>query len=317
MKVTLDLESLLRNKDITDAEYEKLRRLAASSTDALAFSLFIGFGVVTVALAALALVPTALSAILIGAVVLLAGLILNPSRPTQWRLLANICTLIGALLAAGGIVALGEGNRVSLLVATAGCAGVAALTRSSLMAVLATLLLGGSICVDTTQPHVSYAFTIENPVYIILLLSLAAAGLHHAAIRLPERYARPAAAAARTALFLVNFAFWVGSLWEDDPSRHGQGLFQYLASPYLSAPVFAIAWALALLATGVWAWRRNHRWALNAVAVFAALNLYTQWFERLDASAGSVLLAGLLALGITVGLHHVNTVMRQRGPGNT
>jgi hypothetical protein len=45
---------------------------------------------------------------------------------------------------------------------------------------------------------------------------------------------------------------------------------------------------------------------VNVAAVFAAIHFYTQWFERLDASALSVLIAGLLALGFAVGLRALN-----------
>jgi hypothetical protein len=73
---------------------------------------------------------------------------------------------------------------------------------------------------------------------------------------------------------------------------------------------FVIAWTIALVAVGIWATAANRRWVINLIAVFGAIHFYTQWFERLGASPGSVLGAGLLALGLAIGLWHLNRAMR-------
>jgi hypothetical protein len=41
---------------------------------------------------------------------------------------------------------------------------------------------------------------------------------------------------------------------------------------------------------------------VNLITVFAAIHFYTQYFERLGASPGTVLFAGLVALGIAVAM---------------
>lgn len=85
-------------------------------------------------------------------------------------------------------------------------------------------------------------------------------------------------ASALAAVFLVNFGFWVGSLWGE---RWGAG--EVIVPDW----AFAVLWALALMVTAIWAWRRNRRWTLNTVATFAGIHFYTEWFERLGASPGS------------------------------
>ena len=45
------------------------------------------------------------------------------------------------------------------------------------------------------------------------------------------------------------------------------------------------------------------------MTVFAGIHFYTQWFEHLGATPGSVLLAGVLLLGLAVLLWRLN-----RGP---
>jgi hypothetical protein len=56
----------------------------------------------------------------------------------------------------------------------------------------------------------------------------------------------------------------------------------------------------------VWGVRANRRWVVNVATVFGAIHFYTQWFERLGATPVSVLVAGLLALGIAVALRYFN-----------
>jgi hypothetical protein len=70
--------------------------------------------------------------------------------------------------------------------------------------------------------------------------------------------------------------------------------------------VFALVWAIALLAAGIWAWKLDRRWLVNVVAVFGAIDFYTQWFERLGASPATVLIAGLTALVFAIGLRAFN-----------
>jgi hypothetical protein len=65
-KVTLDLDKLLEEGSIDPAEYEKLTQLAAGGTSALAFNILIGFGVIAVSAGSLALLPTAITAIVLG-----------------------------------------------------------------------------------------------------------------------------------------------------------------------------------------------------------------------------------------------------------
>ena len=76
MKVTLDLDQLLADGKITRAEYEKLGAMAAKSTGSLAFNILIGFGVIAVSGAALALLPAPATAIVIGLCVLVSGLLI-------------------------------------------------------------------------------------------------------------------------------------------------------------------------------------------------------------------------------------------------
>ena len=302
MKVTLDLDRLLRDQKITQEEYDRLLALAAKSTGSLAFNILIGFGVIAVSGATLALVPTPMTAIVIGLVVMIGGLVLSLGTVEQWKVLANICILVGALMVGGGITIQAEGSLSSILLVTAIFAVASILARSGLLAVLATLMLSASIGARTGYYHASYFLVIHEPTITVVLFLILSIGLFQLSKVLPAAYERLAIAASRTGVFLVNFGFWVGSLWGDRT-----------VSGNVAIPdgIFSAVWAIALIATAIWAWRANRPWVLNVVAVFAGIHFYTQWFEYLGASPGTVLIAGLLALGFAVALKSANTLMKQ------
>jgi len=302
MKVTLDLDQLLQEKKITQEEHGRLSALAASSTGSLAFNILIGFGVIAVSGATVALVPTPMTAAVIGAAVMLGGLALSRSGLDQWEVLANICILVGALLMGGGITIEAEGSLFSILLVTAILGLASILAKSGLLAVLATLMLSASIGARTGYFHASYFLVIQEPITTVILFCILSIGLFQLSKTLPADYERIAIASSRTGVFLVNFGFWVGSLWGD---RTASGAVM------ISDTLFSLIWAIALIAAAIWAWRANRRWVLNIVAVFGGIHFYTQWFENLGASPSTVLIAGILALGFAVGLKNVNTKMKE------
>jgi iron complex transport system permease protein len=301
MKITLDLNRLLSEGKITQDEYDKFSELATRATSQLAFNILIGFGVIAVSGAALALIPAPATAVVIGLIMLAAGLLLLRDDSEQWKLLANIFILVGALMSGGGIVTAAKGHLVSILTVTAIFSVAAIFARSSLLAALATLMLSAAIGARTGYFHASYFLVIQEPTITIVLFSLLAIGLYQLSKRLSAEYERLALVAARTGVFLVNFGFWVGSLWGERSDARD------IIIPDWS---FAVLWALALIVTAVWSWKRNRRWVLNTVAVFGGIHFYTQWFEHLGASPGTVLIAGIVALGFAVGLGSINKKMK-------
>lgn len=301
MKVTLNLDQLLSDGKITKSEYERLSELGAESTGSLAFNILIGFGVIAVSGATLALVPVSATAIVIGLLVFLAGLTILRSDWAQWKVLASICILAGALMTGGGVLTEFRGSLASILFVTVIFAVASIFAKSTLLAVLSTLMLSASVGARTGYFHASYFLVIQEPAITISLFSVLAIGLYQLSKRVSAEYERLAIASARASVFLVNFGFWVGSLWGE--RFDGREAF-------VSSGVFSVLWALTLVAMAIWSWKRNRRWVLNTVATFGGIHLYTQWFEHLGASPGTVLVAGLLALVIAVGLRNVNLKMK-------
>jgi iron complex transport system permease protein len=129
--------------------------------------------------------------------------------------------------------------------------------------------------------------------------------------RLSAEYERLAITAARTSLLLINFGFWIGSLWGDPlmlmrSMTTREASLAFTTKTVIPATVFSILWAVALLGAGIWAVRANRRWLVNLVAVFAGIHFYTQWYERLGATPLSVLLGGLVMLASAFALWMLN-----------
>jgi hypothetical protein len=304
VKVTLDIDKLLREGRISAAEYARLQSFAAADTGSLALNLLLGFGVIATAAGAIALLHSAQASIVLGAVLSATGIAVSRQSPRAWGVLGSTMLLVGAIMAGGGIVVLTEGRPAGFMAVTALLVVAGVMARSGLLIAMGTLALSASIGAASAYSHATYMLIIEQPALTVVLFSLLSWGCYRLSRRLEPDLQRLALISARTSLFLVNFGFWVGSLWGDSlgPRRSwsaGQG-------QAISPSMFTLAWAAALIATGVWAPRENRRWVVNLVAVFGAIHLYTQYFEWLGASPQTIVFAGLAAIGIALALVRYN-----------
>lgn len=301
LKVTLDLDELVAAGQLTPAEAERLARLGGQTTSMLAFNILVGFGVLAVATGALALVPAPGTAVVIGLVIAAAGLGIARGGLVDWALLAQLGIITGSLIAGGGALTAGDFSVTAFLVVALVYAVGAGVAGNGLLAALAVIAVSGAVGAQAGYlGEGGYALAVpESSLAILVMLALAAAlgglarGLGPAAGRLPR-------VGAATAVIVANFGFWVGSLWGDTIDLGGA---EPLVVPELA---FTVAWALILLVAGVWAGLTGARWTLNCAAIFAAIHLYTQWFERLEATPESVLAAGILALVLALGLAALN-----------
>ena len=222
-------------------------------------------------------------------------------RADEWGLLGSILLLVGSVTAGGGIIALTEGGVIGFLIVTVLCAGAAIFAKSVLLSILATLALSATVGAMTAYGHATYVLVIRQPAVTVVLFSILALVTYYLSKRLKPDYERIAIAFSRTSLFLVNLGFWVGSLWGDSLWNQ-RGNWDFRSGAVIPDWVFVIGWAVALIATGVWAAGANKRWVVNLLTVFGAIHFYTQYFERLGASPGSILVAGLVAIAIAFGI---------------
>jgi hypothetical protein len=299
MKITLDLTDLVARGQLTPAEAERLKSLASHQTGSLGINIILAFGVVAVAAGAGVLVPSAYTAIILGALFLAGGLGLMLTRSEAWGLLAQICATIGTLMMGGGVLFLYQDSVEALAAVTVFVAVAAVVARSGLLGAVGVLGIGALLGSETGYMHALYMIAVPEPMLNVGVFSLLALVLYLVSLRLPPDYERLAIIAARTSVLLVNVAFLVGSLWGD----------QRL---HISDVAFTIGWAVVLLGAGIWGASVNRPWVVNAAAIFGAIHFYTQWFERLGANALSLLLAGILLVAFGMAMWSFN---RRRRPG--
>lgn len=301
MKIVLDIDKLLADGQITAEEYQRLKGFSLKETGSLAFNVLIGFGVIATVGGTLALLPSSLTAIPLGILLAVVGMSLTLWLADEWGLLGSILLLVGSLTAAGGFIVLTDGSAIGFLIVTVVSAVGAIYARSVLLSTMATLALAAAVGAMMAYGHASYVLSIQQPAVTIGLFTILALATYRLSERLPPEYERIAIATSRTSLFLVNLGFWVGSLWGDSlwNQRDNWG---FRSGTVIPDWVFALGWAIGLIAAGLWAARANRRWVVNLLSVFGTIHFYTQYFERLGASPGSVLVAGIVAIGIAFGL---------------
>jgi hypothetical protein len=305
MKITLDIDKLLQEGKIDHSNYETLKGFALEETTSLALNVLLGFGVVAVGGGMLALLASSVASMAIGIGVVALGLYLGIYYAKRWKALSGISILIGSLMFGGGLIAFTEGNFGGLLILTVLYIAVGIAVRNSLMIVLSAFSLLAALGAMTDYSHASYFVAIDKPLLSIITFSALGIGSYFYSLRTSNEYEKLMLVFARTCLFIVNMAFWIGSLWGDDLFgkkdywREGETA----AIPDLA---FVAIWAIALIIVGIWAAKNNRRWAVNLVAVFGAIHFYTQWFERLGATPGSVVIAGIITIVIALGLFRFN-----------
>ena len=288
MKITLDLDALVADGRLTAAEAERLKGFAARDTGELGTNVLFALGAAAVATGVGVLVPTLETAVALGAVLFAAGFWLRVTRVARWAVFAQIIMVIGALALLGGLGGL-FGEQLWVRVAlTAATAVAAVMATSGLLAALAVLAFAATITLDVEL----WAPTHYLSVAIVALSALVLA-LYILSLRLEPAYERLAIIAMRTAILLVNAAFFIGSIFGDE-MLGWSGLY------------FSVAWAIALLAFGSWAVFANRRWVVNTVAVFGAIHFFTQWFMALGAQPFSILGGGLLLIGFGLALARFN-----------
>jgi iron complex transport system permease protein len=294
MKVTLDLEALVKAGQITPEEAERLKGFAAADTGALGANILYALGATAVACGIAAFLPTLETLVALGVALFGAGLYIRMRGMARLQLFAQLILVIGALSLCTGLGGLYGDNLLVRAGLTLGLTVAAILARSGLLAALAVVAFAVTITFDPEMWPPNHFVAV-----VIAALSALVLALYLLSLRLPEEYERLAIIAMRVAIVMVNVAFFVGSLFGDD--RLG-----------LSAMAFSVAWALALLAFGGWAVFANRRWVVNSVAVFGAIHFFTQWFMVLGAQPLSILGGGVLLIVFGLALARFNNWVGQR-----
>ncbi|MEM1367107.1 MAG: hypothetical protein AAGG02_03655, partial [Cyanobacteria bacterium P01_H01_bin.15] len=298
MKVWLDLDQLLAAGEITPEQHTRLTQLGKSPQSQTLVNIAIAFGVIATAAGALTWVQSIELALFLGYGLTGLGIYLRRRSQETWHLLGIMLLLVGALMAAIATVIHFEGG-IGFVIATALFFLTAILAQSHLMAICGTLSLASLSGTATGYWFSSYYLIVEQPTISIVCFGLLAALIYGLRKWILEQWQALSVTVARTSLLMVNFAFWVGSLWGDHLWREPRGSwwnFGWSSSPVIPGWGFGIIWAIALVALMIWSQRQNQLWILYLSLVFFTIHFYTQYFERFQFSPLSLLFGGLLAL---------------------
>ncbi len=321
MKIVLDITKLEEEGEFTPSEADRLRKLAARETGSLGINILLSIGVIAIALGILAFEPSVPAGIALGVVLVGAGLAVQHYRAAQWGPLGTANILVGTLAVSGGTLYQADGHVAAFLFVALLLIGLGAVARSGLLIGLAPFALASVLGSSTGYWHASYMLVVREATITILVFAAVAWGVFYLSKQLPSAYERLALIFSRVSLIFVNFGFWIGSLWGDAPGESWLrssmyenpggifGLDPLQRLMFVPDYVFAVTWALGLLAIGAWGAKRNRRFVVNVAAVFGGIHFYTQWFENLGAMPGTILIAGIVTVGIAVGLWKYNRLV--------
>jgi hypothetical protein len=316
IKIVLDITRLVQEGKLTRDEAERLKTLASHDTSTLAINALMVFGAAAVSAGILALNPSFAAGVALGVAFVLVGLAVTYRGAEQWSLLGTATTIIGALLLSGGVMGLFEGAFAGTCFTVALLVALAVLIRSSFLMALAPLAVAAALGSSTGYTHATYMLIVSEPAITVVAFSLLAAAAYIVSQQVAPAYERLALVFARVSLLLVNFGFWVGSLWGDYPGQSWVHGGTYSASDtwqawraaawHIPDYVFAGGWAVLLVAVGIWGASVNRRWVVNTAVTFGAIHFYSQWFERLGAQPWAIIVAGLTVVAIAVTLWRYN-----------
>ncbi len=312
MKILVDVDELRQQGLISAETASMLQTHALRDTGSTAINILLAFGAVAVAAGVVALTFSAGLTAVFGFLFIVLGWLARTQARELWGKLGSIWMVVGALVLSGAVGYISDHPLIASVVAAAIFAVVAALAQSRLLAALVPLALASSIGGSTGYWTGCYEIVVREPTLtIVLFAALAFVGWQFVK-RTTGWLESLGLAFTRMSVILVNFGFWVGSLWGDNPgllwktgadSGYSSVLFDH---PQISPLIFVVAWLVALVAAGTWAAKEGRRFLVNTVAVFGSIHLYSQWFERFGANPGTVIVAGLATIAIGLLLWQYN-----------
>ncbi|MDC3080861.1 hypothetical protein OA385_00820 [Paracoccaceae bacterium] len=313
MKIVLNIKELLEEGKINQAEYDKLLSLSKNQTGSLALNLLIGFGIIMVCLGVITLTQSASATLILGLLTFLIGLFIQFKGTREWSVLSGCCSISGVLIFTAGInlwvLWAYESDFFSLatsldfiyaqILTTVILMVASAFLMSNILTTLSILSTAQIIGAGTSYFTGSYTIWVSSPVVTIILFSALAFLLYYLSRSISSRYENILITGSRTSVLVANFGFWVGSLF-------GGGEID------VSSELISIIWVLALIGFAVWGWRANRRWVVTVTSIFGTIHFYTQWFTILEMQPASVVIGGVIAIGIGIGIKRLDSNMKTK-----
>ncbi|MFZ1814678.1 MAG: hypothetical protein WBO55_11020 [Rhizobiaceae bacterium] len=317
-RITLDLDDLVAKGKLSPEEAERLSSLAVTGGGlTILIQALTILGALAMAAGVIVLKPDPTTGMVLAVLALGFATYLHYAwRDSLWVLASGIA-IAGTFGLAGSLAMQMDGvlpamgiNALATLIFLA----AALVFQSRFLIAFVPLGIAAILGSNTAYWHAAYAIFVREPTLTALAFAVLAIGLFAASPRLGSIAAGMATVAARMSWIIMNFGFWVGSLWGDyvgehfmvtgdswDQNREALKAWREVAL-FIPDYMFVIAWALASVATIILF--RNNRFAVNASITFLAINAYTQFFERFADNPLTLILGGASLLLFAFGLFH-------------
>lgn len=183
---------------------------------------------------------------------------------------------------------------------------------------------------NTGYYHAVYAFYSGEPTLSILQMTALITVAVVTRDRWGDRIGRHTLILAIMAFVVANMCALVGSLWGDvvgetlwGPQTNGSEPYDYdtvqaareafkATAVVISEQIYAVLWALALIAVAAFAAHRNLRGLFNTAVTFGAIHAYTQMFESFATEPLAYVIAGLSAIPLAWGMWRLNAWLTLR-----
>ncbi len=217
----------------------------------------------------------------------------------------------------------------ALAIAAAGCFVNVRFVTALAIAPFAQMLDTG-----TAYFHAVYVFYSPESTLSILQMASLIGAMVWASSKVPERFGRHALILAILGFVVLNLCALVGSLWGDvvgealwGPERYSSGLYENYSAYsdarsafretalVISAHVYSVFWAVALIAVAAWAAHTMRRGLFNAAVTFGAIHAYTQAFESFYNEPLAYVIGGFAAIPLAWGLWRLNQSFIEKTAG--
>jgi iron complex transport system permease protein len=322
-RITLDLDALVADGRLTSAEAERLAGMAMPGRGiSTVIQVLYILGALGLAGGVMALKPDPVTGMALAALAIGFAVFAQATKREDMGLLGTAMGICGTVGLCGSI-GLQFGETLPAItvngIITAITLAVAILLRSRFLAALVPLGIAALLGSSSEYWHASYAIIVKESTITVIAFAVLSGILFLGAHRLRGVWAQMATVAGRVSWLLMNFGFWVGSLWGDhigdgfipENAESATGLESFRAGAlFIPEWVFIFAWAAVSVLTIVFMHR--NRFAVNASITFLAINVYTQFFEWFGGSAFVMLTGGVTLLAFAFGLYHFDRWMIQR-----
>lgn len=303
-KITLDLDTLIASGKLTQNEADRLKGFAEPNRAVSTLvQVFYILGALALSAGVVALKPEPIIGLILALIALGFAAWVQAKKSESLSILGVGMSIAGTLGVCGWFATeYGTGTNALLIntVVTLIVLASAIWFRSLFLIALVPVGLAAMLGSGTMYWHASYGIFVTEPTITIIVFGVLALGLFAVCYKLPAIRDMQALVAARVSWMIMNFGFWVGSLWGDYIGEHfhfGGNYASYEETEAWRATAFhvpdyafVVAWALASIGTIFWL--KSHRFAVNAGITFLAINAYTQFFERFYESAWALILGG-------------------------